>query len=348
MKIKFNQKTKIVDIEKMIFFILIFLLICCNKNKSTIGPNMIDYDMLILTDDEMVGFELISEYTNHIVIEENYKLHEVIEQEWHKTEEDSNQIVGITYCQFNTCAKAFQSIAYSALRGNSWPYIWGSIDGTIKLDGSWVGVYEPSAFYFVRENIGIRIYSPLRFNEKDQQIMVSIYNIMQKKINYILSRNISAYETYTKKNQISNNEYQYITRNLESLQIMENFTLFNSWDSKWIIDSTNFVMGRRKEWTNNSDAVMGIDICKLNSNSLAIQASENMSKNTWQIDRIFQLDNLDSLKQILKEWNYFGFDNNITVVAYKKNIAYHIYYFDPEGIDKELVYSVYKKLSIDN
>jgi hypothetical protein len=292
----------------------------------------------------MIGFELITQYTNHIVIEDKFKLHEVIEQEWHKTGDDDNQLVGVTYCEFNTSAKAIASIAYSATRGNALPYIWGSNTGSIIKDGSWIGAIREDAIYFIRGNIGIRIFNPLRFNENDRQIMLDLCTKLQKKVEKNLTYEIIAFEKRLKQEQIQMTTYQDLTRSVINSEIMKDFSPHSEWDSKWLIDSTKMAMGIRQEWKDNNGAVIGIDICQFESQNIACEAAKLMSYNTWIENRLFQLDNIDSLKQILDTWEKYRIEKNITIVAYKNDIAYHIYYFDPIKIDTEFLYAVVEKL----
>ncbi len=334
--------------KKYIILLVFLSLISCYSNKLPVDPadpaNK-GTERFLLTEAEMRGFELIRQSPNHIVINDELELHEVIEQKWHIIGEDDHQNFHIYYCEFENSIKALHGIAYAATRSNQWPYIWGSHTGSIIKDGSWICAYSDDAINFIRGNIGIKIFRPLRFNEKDRQIMLDLCTKLQKKVEKNLAHEIIAFEQHIKEGQILYTDYQSLTRSVIYSEIMNDFSPHSEWDSKWLIDSTNMVMGIRQEWKDSKGSVVGIDICKFESENTAREASKLMSYNTWRSHRLFQLDDVDSLKQIIDIWEKYGIEKIITVVAYKNNIAYHIYYFDPMGIDTEFFYAVVEKLT---
>ena len=330
--------------KKYTILLLFLNLIYCNK--SPVEPENTGLDWLFLTSAEMPGFELATQNRHDIAINDKWEVHEGIGQKWLKVTEDDSEFYHITYCEFNTSAEAFQGIAYCATRGNAWPYIWDSLNGSIIQDGSWIEVNYGSALFFIRGNIGIRIGCvPGLFNEQKRQILLGLCTKLQKKIETKLSYKIRYWEENARQKQIQYTDYQLLTNSAINSEIMNGFSPYSYWDSKWFIDSENFAMGIRKEWKNNEGSVVGIDICKFDSQIDGKKAGELMSYNTWRDDRLFQLDDLDTLKQILNNWQYIAPETNYTVVAYKNNLAYHVYCNDSTGVDSDFYYTLFEKLS---
>lgn len=300
-------------------------------------------ERFLLTEVEMSDYELKNQYNNWIwIIGEGDQSHDAIRQIWHKDGRDYY----VDYCEFDTETKALQGTAYAATRSNATPYIWGSLTGSIVKDGSWVAISD-GALYFVRGNIGIKIFKPVNFNENDRQALVSISSKLLNKIESNLLTEVLSFEEAARQKQIPVRVYQTITNPVVNSEPMNGFSLHSTWDSKWLMTSESLAMGIRKEWKNEQGAIIGIDISRFDSDSLALKAGNTHSRITYS--SIFNLDNLDSLKSILAEWQKkwgYGFPKNLfSVVGVEGNIAVHVYQFDSTGIATSFFYSIVEKLS---
>ncbi len=326
------------------YLFILFIFYSCDQNNTPVAPINIDVDLstVFLTATEMQGFELIRQSSNDIIINDKRELHKVIEQKWHILEEDDDLNIHIYYCIFENSIEAFRNIAYAATRSNEWPYIWGSVSGSIIKDGSWISVISYDAIHFIRGNVGIKVFIPLQYDEKSQKIILDVCAKLQKKIECNLKKEIVDFEESLKLKQIKLNEYQISASSLINYKLMNNFYPTSTWDSKWLVDSVKMAMGIRHEWKNENGAVIGIDLCKFESEKTASNAGKIMSYNTWREDHLFQSNDPASLKQIISAWKKNGIENNISVVTSKGNIGYHIYYYDPIKIDTDFFIKLFK------
>ncbi len=298
----------------------------------------------LLTNDEIDGYTIESQSKSHWAINEQNQIIYGISQEWVTANADHKII--IDYYEFENSYRALTGTSYSAL-GHSAPYFWGSINGNIIADGSWNSI-SGGALYFVRGNIGIAIVKIIGYSINDKIIIDSISSKLLTKIESNLSHNVISYELGTKQKQITNLEFQIIVNPVFTLSEMEDFSPHSIYDSKWATDTTNLVIGIRKEWKDDSGSVIGIDICQFDSGSLALDASEIHGK--FAGSKVFHLDDIDSLRSIITEWQQlsepsFHRKNQFSVVGYKDNIGVHFYQYEPSGIDTNLIYSVIEKLS---
>ncbi len=283
-------------------------------------------------------------------------------QSWKKIGDTTSHSFFIDYCEFENSFNAFRGTAYARF-GFAGASIWGSsINGLIQADGSWVFL-TPDAMYFVRGNIGIKLGAPLGYYYKTDLFQEIIDKILYKVENNLKTEVYNA-ELTAKQNQISEDNYNRIIEYSTKSSDMVGYNLTTEWDSKWVTDSSNFVMGIRKEWTHQNGALIGIDICQFNSdieaeNAAQIRAEDAVtifSPNDNRDCDHYSLDNQDQLSCILEKWQdqfYLNSQNdekrfeesNISIVGYKKNIAFHFYQYDTTRIDTGKVKSILNKLA---
>ena len=128
---------------------------------------------------------------------------------------------------------------------------------------------------------------------------------------------------------------------------MDKFSELTTWDSKWMPDTLSMVMGRRNEWKNDDGVVVGINICRLDSNEQAKKAAKMQGTLTYS--EVFNMDSLISLQEIINKWN----DSNkgemeeklFSVVGFNGNLIVHFYQFDSTKVNTDLTFSLIEKLS---
>lgn len=296
-------------------------------------------EKFLLTSSEMTGYELERQTEFGWEINKNAQLHKVIQQKW---KGNDTLFVFIEYGEFKDGPTALGGTAFAATKSFATPYIFGSFDGSIIKDASWIPFDHNSKYlFFVRGNVGIKLGIPLSFTKTDQQ------NLILKLLNKIelnLSPEVLAYEESIRPKQISSNDYQTITEPVVISNKMTNFSEITFWNSKWLLDSTNMRLGIRKEWKNDQGVVLGIDICKYDNDLEANIASNFRNSHSFFYDILFSLENKDSLTKIIERWIEWGPKDNISVLGVKKNLTIQIYEYNPNGIDTNLFLSIVEDL----
>ena len=305
----------------------------------------------LLNENEMSGFELKRQSKIHWLVGKD-QIHYGIGQKWHVTGLEKNRNIHIEYCEFITEVDALYSTAFAS-RSNVSQYLWGSHVGSFIGDDSWVGINHKSkiasAVYFVRGNVGVKIFIPF-FLENQIQVIESLSSKLINTINQNLSPAVLSLEQNEKENQILQEEYQRITNPVLNLDVMDGYTHYKTWDSKWISDSDKLLIGRRNEWKNDNGAIIAIDICKFDSPSIAKKAVEIKSRNNSQFTRIFNLKEPASLKTIITEWQ--NTKKNVlkrrmfSVLCTDDSSVILIYYYNPAGIETEVIETIVDRLSL--
>jgi hypothetical protein len=247
---------------------------------------------------------------------------------------------------FNSIAEAISSTAHSSGTYSAF-FVWGSASGAIVGDHSWINAGDVgNTAIFVRGNVGAHIGFPLAKEDERADLETIAYKV-QKKIEENLFHEVLSAEEAMRQKRDTFEEYQTITEPVINSEIMNGFAFHNKWNSKWLIESESLAMGIRKEWKNEQGAIIGIDICKFDSDSLTLKAINNQSRITYS--SVFNLDNIDSLKSILTErqnMRQYGLQKKlISVVGAKGDIAILIYQFAPTGIDIDFFYSIIEEIS---
>ncbi len=324
--------------NKYLRYLIIFI-VCEMNSLGLFYINAINAQQkFLLTEDEMPGFALRSQSNSIWTIGEG-KHHDVILQWWQKIG-TSNEF-NIYYCEFDNEVEAILGTSYAATRSNSIAFTWGYLTGSIRGDGSWV---SDGALYFVRGNVGIKIFSPF-FVDDDLLVLDGLANEILDKIEMNLSQDILELEELVKQKQIPASDYQTVTEPVINSTLMSNYSLLSTWDSKWLVDSVSLTMGIRKEWKNAAGAVVSFDICKYENEEQARNAIAMRSKHI-PTTRSMELDNLDSLQSIVQT---FKDKNNrktsYFMLGFKDNITVHYYHFNPDTIDWDDFYGIAEGLS---
>lgn len=290
-------------------------------------------EKFLLTEEEMPGYELKRQSISAFLIGDDDQTHDAIRQKWHRIGYDDRQNVYIKYCEFDNEIEAIKGIAYAS-HSNAAMYIWGSFTGSIVGDGSWVSP-GGGAVYFVRGNVGIKIFKPVDLKDEDRQMLISITDQLVTKIESNLSPNILFFENRARQKRINANSYQAMVGPVNHSELMNGYSLHSTWDSKWLSDANNLSMGIRKEWKDADGSVIGIDICRFENMLYASNISEIMNRKTYFLNSKYELDDPGALGEIIDNYQYYGFNGNISVVGFKNNVAVHVYQYHPTGIDTE-------------
>lgn len=134
-------------------------------------------DWLLLKDDNMKGYTLLSQTKTIWPISENSLKVNIIQQRWRLLEEEDFYI---DYCEFDSEEQAVAGTAYAA-NSNAAPFISGSPSVETIGNTSWVSI-DGSAIYFQKENIGIKIFKPVNLRKEDLNNIISISNEVLNKI----------------------------------------------------------------------------------------------------------------------------------------------------------------------
>ena len=303
---------------------------------------IISQEKFILIEEDMPGYELIYQLESHWLGSRG-KSYDTIAQRWRLNGTGELQDIYIEYCEFESEAEAISVTSYHSGSFASF-YFWGAFNGSIVGDRSWVD--EASAIIFVRGNVGIALFKPIFPTAEDRKALTIIAEKILDKIETNLSAEILSLEETVRQKQIPVNDYQKITNDVVNSEIMNDFSAFTTWDSKWMIDTTTFTMGIRAEWKNENGTLVGIDICKFDTAEQAKNAANIQNEQTYS--PIFNMDSLTSLETIIDKWvnkRKYGLENNLfSVITTKSNLAVHFYQFDSTKINIDFTYSIIELL----
>jgi hypothetical protein len=299
-------------------------------------------EQYLLSANDIAGYTLERQSMMHWAIDEQDKIHFGIGQQWICNDNE----IDIGYCQFKNSAEALMGTAYTATKSYATPYIWGSFNGSIVADATWIAI-DGRAIFFVRGNIGIKILLSLHFSDNHNQTLTLLSNKLLNKIESNLADEIISFEATIKEKQIPIVDYTAITEAVVNSATMAEYQSHSTWDSKWLFETDSMSPGIRKEWINDKGSIIGIDISQYESNLFALNAGKFQGKNTSS--KVFHIDDLDSLKSIISDWQKWcelGFPKELfSVVGYKENVAFHFYQYDSAGIDTNSLYTIVEKLS---
>lgn len=332
--------------RKFIIIAAFLALVSCEKNNSVVDPPLNnDLQRFLITEAEMPGYELKRQVPFEWIIADGNQMYPVIQQKWHIAGTEENNNIYIEYCEFATEPEAIYGTAYT-VQSYETPSIRGTPTGSIIGDNSWAAI-NGRGIFFLRANIGIKISLWANFNDNDLPLLLSLSNKLANKIESNLSPEIIAFEATAKKKQIPEPRYQQITEPLVNSHLMNGFSLHSTWDSKWLISSDNIAMGIRKEWKDARGAIIGIDICQFAADSVAAKTSDIQGRISYS--SVFRLENLDSLKAILAQWqNWWHTDFSkrfFSAVGMKGTVAVFVYQFEPSGVDGNFFYAIIEKLA---
>jgi len=316
---------------------LLILSLCLLFMASTLQAQV--DDKFLLTESDMPDYQLKNQYSFVWEIAAQKYL-EIIRQTWIAKPGDDTRMIVIEYCAFQNGAEAISGTAFAA--GTfAIASIWGSIYHTIIADASWSAA-TGEGMYFVRGNIGINVFIPPLISEERKEMARTFAMAAFAKIEVHLSSEIRGQEARLKPQQLPPAQYDRITEIAVQSALMQPYSPLTVWDSKWRCRADSLTMGIRREWKNDSGAVIGIDICRFDTEELAAAGAKLQAAISYS--HVFELDDLDSLKNILGQWqekwkNAFE-SKNFSVVGVKQMYAIHFYQYDPAGIATDTVFAL--------
>ncbi|MGA1795183.1 MAG: hypothetical protein ACMUIL_04905 [bacterium] len=278
----------------------------------------------LLTADEVPGYRL-TKVRHHIAYRSNPGETEyVVEQDWASIDED---------IEVNLMMEIFDS-EEAAIRGmdgymdTAEPWVYGSVYGGILGAHSWRTGNSNSGVIFTYGNVGIRLLThkcteeeSLRINQK---AITDVAQSQLKKIDRNLAPEINDFRESLRQTRLSPAEYsRYMT---EAVDVnLNGYQLITNENSFWLLKDEGLRMGIRKEWQNSQGNVIGVDICKLESNAMATDtASERREMGIGFFDD--------------EKWTGFLDDQNASRILVHGSAAIHVYNLNHE-------YSVTRKIS---
>jgi hypothetical protein len=232
----------------------------------------------LLTREEVPGYHLEKVYQTDCCPVSPDGLGYVVKQEWASIDED---------IEINLTMEIFDS-EETAIRGMNIymetpePWIWGSVYGGIPGNHSWRSVNSNAGVIFTYGNIGIRMLtnkykegeSSLRINQK---AITDLAQNQMKKIDQNLAPEIIDYRKFLRETRLSPSEYDRYMAEVVNVNLY-GYKLITNKDSLWLLKDKGVSMGIRREWQNNQGRVIGVDICKLESNTKAKDTASERKK----------------------------------------------------------------------
>jgi hypothetical protein len=264
---------------------------------------------------------------------------DTIRQLWRKEGEGAG--IEIRCGVFDTEARALIGMAYQS-GSFAGEYVWGSFTGPLFGDASWISAYpaESSAsIIYVKGNVGIHVSS-----NKNFPLIESVAAKIIEKIERNLSTDIRAAEDRAKQKQINEIKHQLITNAVGSVDPIKNYTLLPQYDSKWVVDDSTIVMGKRTEWKNESGTTIGVDVCEFESEQVAAQAAKMRARETWGYT--FEMTNLAAADSLINRAKNWGISHKVlSLVSSNQKYAFCFYMIDPVQLDTSLYSAVVKSVA---
>jgi len=301
------------------------------------------YEKYIITESEMPGYQLIRVSETRLSRGLKNSI-PALEQTWLKSGEAKLKYIIIDTAVFDSELQAISEM--SDHKGSySVPFYFGTLTSCIIGDKSWFyrDTHE-AAIVFVRGNIGVKI-SQMASSPEEITFLEILSRRVLDKIEKNLSDSTKAYEEQSRIFQIPQARYEELTNSALSLPGMRDFSSRSVWDSKWKIDETRLVMGRRVEWKSPAGAIIGIDIAELNTETDAKQAvaARYFEVDTFHNNLVFNIDNPSSIDSLVSSWQTDLFVSPIICgISSKGKISVHVYHYHPEGNDTSLFSSLTK------
>jgi len=193
--------------------------------------------------------------------------------------------LGITYGEIRYWISEFPSIAEAQrvvyLAGKNWPAasaLYGSFTGSLLGDRSWMLVTGDTvnSIYVVKNNMGLHIYLPGgdTFRQEAVEKIVVKMEAHSKPPTANPSISLAEYDQLVK----------FVTELLPSGSsiLIERRSIWemDSTSSPYKVGETSYGIGWYREWRTPSDRVIGIDIDRFDSDSLAVEAAYWRSRST--------------------------------------------------------------------
>ncbi len=325
----------------------ILIIVCCCFLYANTSMSQIQKSFL-LQQPEMPGFVLKDEGPFIMNVSEG-QYRDTISQTW-TVEEDTASNIFINYGVFDTAEDAFRGAAY--LKGSmAIPFGIGTLNGYIFGDKSWFPENSGPATIFLRGNVVVHI-SKVQVSKDDFLVIEHFSRIILDKIEKNLSAEIQNNEAAKRETQITSEKFQRIVGGVTSFLSAKAYTPFSSWDSKWFTDSNGFTMGKRIEWKDYKDGIIGIDIAEFSSPDLAenakkirITMEECPNQKYVQPLSEFDISSPSSVDSLIVKWKTTSFHpRTISAISSKNIIAVHVYHYAPYGVDTITFSNIVKEL----
>ena len=244
-------------------------------------------------------------------------LGDCVEQEWisYNGIPQVILIIGI----FNSEEEAIRGMDYYT-HTTAEPWIWGSLYEGIISQYSWRSFNDSHALLFAHGNTGILIS---KFKNIDQKVIFQLASAQMEKIDQNLAPEIIQYRETLRQSRLSPADYDKYKAEVVNADL-SGFTKISDGDSLWLMKDEGVKMGIRKEWEDEKDRVVGIDICKLESNEMAQDVASERAKMSDSVV-------VDDLGEI--PWN----DKRSSKIMVHGNTVVHLYYFNHNASSAESV-----------
>jgi len=191
------------------------------------------------------------------------------------------------------------------------PWVWGSLDGGITGLNSWRSFNHDNSVLFAYGNIGILIG---RYRGDDQDMIPVLARAQMEMIDRNLAPEIIAYRETLRESRLSPSDYDKYRAEAVNVDL-SGFTKISDGDSLWLMKDEGVKMGIRREWEDEKGRVVGIDICKLESNETAEKIASERAKM--------------SNGKTVAEFSPIPWDSaRLSEVLIRGNVTVHLYYFN--------------------
>lgn len=299
----------------------LILLVLLNLTFLLTNPiKLMSQNQIFLTRNDLEAYEL-KRQSKIFWYGSDKQLRTAEEQEWNTLDTTTNnQYIYIQYYVFNSIPEAINGTAKLSQRF-AVPYVWGSPTSFTIGEDTWSSlntyVRNSCALFFVKENIGIQVY--IHGLDKDQ-LMTKVTGKLVTKIEKSIQQNVVSED---KSNLIDSAIYKKFSLNF-------NYTNSISTLSHWVVDSSQYKPGWRKEWSNDIFTI-GIDACLFNNVQEAIKAANMKSEICSISNHIYDLNDQNYFQLVKSEWDFYLnsqiSNHTFSFIGYKGNIAFHVYAF---------------------
>ncbi len=317
-------------------FLMFFLL-----SSSGISQSFSD---IVINSDDVPGLVLRKQSGFFIDTAPGRRI-ETLAQSWSKPGQE-NDYVWVNYGIFATSWDAYQGMVFSKGNG-SIPSGYGSPSGSIIGDHSWF----PNPGYsvdFVRGNVGIQMQVFESDRMKRLAVIEEISRVILDRIEKSLPPEIVESEARAADSQVALERYEDI---LATEGLLQGYTASAMENSPWFLDSGAFILGRRTEWQNDQDIVVGIDIAEYEGDETAENALRIRLKDTRYIisnESIswFNINSPDSVDSLAGLWTMAQFRPAFLMgISRQGRYTVHVYQYAPTGLDTAPFTDVLKLIS---
>jgi hypothetical protein len=315
----------------LIIFVLLCLTILLAEPSKLSGQSQI-----FLEESELITFDLMRQ-SKIYWFDPDKNLRTAEDQEWKAFDSENNQYVYIQYYVFNSIPEAINGTAKLSQRF-AVSYVWGSPVIFTVGEATWSSlkndVNNSSALFFVKGNVGIQVFVHGLDNKK---LIKTVTDKLVTKLDRFLQSTIKSEDG---SNIVDSLIYK-------KLNIGYNYTDSISKQSHWIVDSTQYKSGLRKEWSNGISTI-GIDACLCNNDDEANMVAKMKSKICSISDHVYNLSDQNYIEFVKLEWELYLrteiSNRTFSIVSTKNNIAFHLYCYNIDKNDFEIINYVFNQL----